>query len=319
MEKQADNTPSIEHNLLRLFTYMDRPWKVALVSAISSGIATVIFLLIFFSPVTSRALFLSLLISTLIATPASYLIGTMFLLYHHLLEKRNQELLLINRELNAFAHTVAHDLRSPLSTLSGYIETLLILLPDIEPAEIEASLLMMQRSSQTMHQIIDDLLLLAETRSEDVQMSPLDMKQIVKRSQERVQFLMESTRGDIRVPEEWPVASGYAPWVEAVWVNYLSNGLKYGGSPPRLELGAKTEENGELEFWVQDNGPGINPEDQPLLFNEFTRLEQGRIRARGSGLGLSIVQRIVTRLGGRVGVESQPGQGSRFYFTLPPA
>ena len=78
-------------------------------------------------------------------------------------------------------------------------------------------------------------------------------------------------------------------------------------------------DNGELEFWVWDNGPGINPEDHQLLFNEFTRLEQGKIRARGSGLGLSIVQRIVTRLGGRVGVESQPGQGSRFYFTLPPA
>lgn len=317
MEKQADNTPSIEHNLLRLFSYMDKPWKVALVSAVGSGIATVIFLAVFFHPITLTTLIRSLLISTLIAVPASYLIGAMFLMYHRLLEKRNQELLLINRELNAFAHTVAHDLRSPLSTLSGYIETLLILLPDMEPAEVEASLLMMQRSSQTMHQIIDDLLLLAETRSEHVQMSPLDMKEIVQRSQERVQSLLVSTQGEIRLPEEWPMASGYAPWVEAVWVNYLSNGLKYGGSPPQLELGARDTGNAEVEFWVRDNGPGINPEDQPLLFNEFTRLEQGRIRARGSGLGLSIVQRIVTRLGGRVGVESQPGQGSRFYFTLP--
>ena len=317
MEKQADNTPSIEHNLLRLFSYMDKPWKVALVSAVGSGIATVIFLAVFFHPITLTTLIRSLLISTLIAVPASYLIGAMFLMYHRLLEKRNQELLLINRELNAFAHTVAHDLRSPLSTLSGYIETLLILLPDMEPAEVEASLLMMQRSSQTMHQIIDDLLLLAETRSEHVQMSPLDMKEIVQRSQERVQSLLVSTQGEIRLPEEWPMASGYAPWVEAVWVNYLSNGLKYGGSPPQLELGARDTGNAEVEFWVRDNGPGINPEDQPLLFNEFTRLEQGRIRARGSGLGLSIVQRIVTRLGGHVGVESQPGQGSRFYFTLP--
>ena len=317
MEKQADNTPSIEHNLLRLFSYMDKPWKVALVSAVGSGIATVIFLAVFFHPITLTTLIRSLLISTLIAVPASYLIGAMFLMYHRLLEKRNQELLLINRELNAFAHTVAHDLRSPLSTLSGYIETLLILLPDMEPAEVEASLLKMQRSSQTMHQIIDDLLLLAETRSEHVQMSPLDMKEIVQRSQERVQSLLVSTQGEIRLPEEWPMASGYAPWVEAVWVNYLSNGLKYGGSPPQLELGARDTGNAEVEFWVRDNGPGINPEDQPLLFNEFTRLEQGRIRARGSGLGLSIVQRIVTRLGGHVGVESQPGQGSRFYFTLP--
>lgn len=319
MEMQADDLSSIEHTLLRLFTYMNKPWKLALASTIGSGTATLIFLLVFFSPLSTRSLMLSLLISTFIALPASYLIGAMFLTYHRLLEKRNQELILINRELNAFAHTVAHDLKSPLSTLSGYVETLLILLPDMEAAEIETSLRMMQRSSQTMHQIVDDLLLLAETRSENVQMSSLDMRQIVLQSQERLQTAIESTKAEIVLPSEWPMASGYAPWVEAVWVNYLSNGLKYGGSPPRLELGARTSDNGELEFWVWDNGPGINPEDHQLLFNEFTRLEQGKIRARGSGLGLSIVQRIVTRLGGRVGVESQPGQGSRFYFTLPPA
>ncbi len=319
MNGKTSVPPPIEKSLLRLFTFMNKPWKVSLASTIISGIATLFLTLIFFHPETLRIFAFPLLISTFVSAPASYLIGTMFLTYHRLLEQRNEALSATNAELNAFAHTVAHDLKSPLSTLSGYIEALLAFLPDMEQAEIAQSLSMMQRSGETMHRIINDLLLLAETRSEDVPMGPLDMAHIVRQSQERLHATIEELHAEIQYPEKWPTAVGYAPWVEAVWVNYLSNGLKYGGRPPRLTLGASTRNSGEIEFWVQDNGSGISLEDQQRLFNEFTRLEQGRLRAKGSGLGLSIVQRIVTRLDGRVGVESQPGQGSRFYFTLPTA
>jgi signal transduction histidine kinase len=121
----------------------------------------------------------------------------------------------------------------------------------------------------------------------------------------------------------WPVARGYGPWVEEVWANYISNAVKYGGQPPRIELGATplppANESGEgrVRFWVRDNGPGITPEDQARLFTPFTRLDQ--VRAAGHGLGLSIVRRIVEKLGGEVSVESQVGQGSTFSFTLPAA
>jgi signal transduction histidine kinase len=74
-------------------------------------------------------------------------------------------------------------------------------------------------------------------------------------------------------------------------------------------------DNGLIQFWVQDNGPGLSPEDQARLFAEFSRID--RERTKGHGLGLSIVKRIVRRLGGEVGVESQVGQGSKFFFTLP--
>jgi len=319
MNRQDTYLSPIERVLLRLFTFMNRPWKVTIAATLVSGIATGILTFIFFQPTEVADLVTPLLISTLISAPTSHIIGTMFLTYHHLLERRNQELVTANAELNAFAHMVAHDLKSPLSTLSGYTETLLALLPDMDEDEIVTSLRMMQRSSHNMHQIITGLLLLAETRNEQIPLAPLDMAQIVRQCQDQLHANIEQAQAEIHLPEQWPTACGYAPWVEAIWANYLSNGMKYGGHPPRLELGGVSHDNGKVEFWVKDNGPGISSEDQVRLFNEFTRLEQGVSRARGSGLGLSIVYRLVTRLGGRVGVESQPGQGSRFYFTLPAA
>jgi signal transduction histidine kinase len=91
--------------------------------------------------------------------------------------------------------------------------------------------------------------------------------------------------------------------------------MKYGGRPPRLELGATVEDKGMVRFWVRDNGPGLSAEAKAKLFTPFTRLHTGR--AEGHGLGLSIVQQVVEKLGGKVGVDSQEGEGSLFYFTLP--
>jgi signal transduction histidine kinase len=100
-------------------------------------------------------------------------------------------------------------------------------------------------------------------------------------------------------------------------MNYLSNALKYGGKPPRVELGADPPADTMVRFWVRDNGIGISAEERERLFTAFTRLDQAR--ARGHGLGLSIVERIVARLGGAVSVESEVGKGSTFSFTLPAA
>jgi signal transduction histidine kinase len=110
------------------------------------------------------------------------------------------------------------------------------------------------------------------------------------------------------------MAMGYGPWLEEVWANYVSNGIKYGGTPPCLELGATMTGNGRVRFWVRDNGPGLPPEKLAVLFTEFIRLSE--LQIEGHGLGLSIVQRIISKLGGRVGVESELGQGSEFYFVL---
>ena len=220
-------------------------------------------------------------------------------------------------ELDAFAHTVAHDLKNPLSQVIGYADFMLQDLTQIETEEMFQFLLRIKQSGQKAVSLINELLLLSTVRKKEVRVVPLDMASIVRQSLERLALLLEETGGEIILPDDWPAATGYAPWVEEVWVNYISNGLKYGGQPPRLELGATAESSGLVRFWVRDNGPGLTPEAQALLFTEFTRLDG--LRLEGHGLGLSIVRRIVEKLGGKVGLVSKKGQGSLFYFTLPAA
>jgi two-component system sensor histidine kinase/response regulator len=127
--------------------------------------------------------------------------------------------------------------------------------------------------------------------------------------------LIREQEAEIKVANNWPKVRGYTPWVKSIWSNYISNGIKYGGRPPRLELGADMPGNGMARFWVRDNGPGIPPDELGGLFTRYSR--PGTEDRVGYGLGLSIVRRITERLGGSVGAESTPGKGSLFYFELP--
>jgi PAS domain S-box-containing protein len=220
-----------------------------------------------------------------------------------------------NEELDAFAHTVAHDLKNPLVSVVGNAALLVEDYAMLSDAERQRSLRSIVRSGHKMDNIINELLLLAGLRNMEAEIEPLDMPTIVAEAQQRLADMIAASQAEIILPVGWPVVLGYAPWVEEVWVNYLSNAIKYGGRPPRMELGAEAQPNGLMRLWVRDNGPGLQPADQARLFTPFTRLAQAR--ARGHGLGLSIVRRIVEKLGGHVGVESQAGCGSLFYFELP--
>jgi PAS domain S-box-containing protein len=238
-----------------------------------------------------------------------------------LTEKEREQLIY---ELNAFAETVAHDLKSPLMLVRGYSGLLLDDLTNpndpevVEKLNIKDTVLKIDRGAAKMNSIIEELLLLASTRqSADVQKSPLDMVAIAKEAIIRFQLMIEERHAEITFlnPEAWPVALGYRAWIEEVMANYISNAIKYGSDVPRVELGAVLEDNDMVRFWVKDNGQGIPLEKQAELFKPFSRLGERRIQ--GNGLGLSIVQRIVNKLGGKVGVESVIGQGSIFSFTLP--
>jgi PAS domain S-box-containing protein len=232
------------------------------------------------------------------------------------LREANEELELRNRELDAFAGTVAHDLRNPLHALMGYGQILSeeweTLSNDVR-AECVGTIL---DCGRRMSRIIEALLLLARVRKESVALVPLDMSQIVDEVQRNLSPMISAARAEITAPAHWPSAAGYAPWVEAVWANYLSNALKYGGRHPRIELGALQQDDQSVRFWVRDRGPGLSDDQRARLFVPFERLDASV--GEGHGLGLSIVQRLVEKQQGTCGVESTglAGEGCTFFFTL---
>jgi signal transduction histidine kinase len=254
------------------------------------------------------------------------------------LRQRTIELENRNEELNAYAHTVAHDIKSPLAAIIGFGELLERHYTQFAEDQLTYYFGVIARNGRKITNIVDELLLLSNVReAKVVDIGPLDMSVIVDEAQHRLIHDIAANTPEIVLPATWPMALGYAPWVEEIWTNYISNAIKYGGTPPRIELGYTILDSGSsvldpethkfaakvqnlesrIAFWLHDNGPGLTPEEQNRLFTPFTRLEQAR--AKGHGLGLSIVRRIAERLDGEVGVESTDGQGSIFFFTLPAA
>jgi signal transduction histidine kinase len=230
------------------------------------------------------------------------------------LRRRIVELEAKNEELEAFARTVAHDLKGPIGNVAGYADFLRSACTSLNRDELQEHLEAIRGSALKLGDIIDELLLLAELRQGKADIAQLDMASIVDRALQRVADRIEGDGATVVLPETWPPAVGYAPWIEEVWVNYVENAIKYGGCPAHVELSAERV-SGFSHFGVRDNGRGLAPGEQDLLFAPFTRLDQ--VHIQGYGLGLSIVRYIVEKLGGEVGVESKLGQGSVFSFTLP--
>lgn len=237
-------------------------------------------------------------------------IKTHLTLYRLQLELQEQK-----GEMESYAHTVAHDLKGPLTILLGYAELMAAQIDELGLPDLKAKMESITHNVYKQIHIVNALLLLSSVRRQDVALEPIDMSLIVYQVRARLAPLIEEMQAEIILPPGWPAALGYEAWVEEVWINYASNALKYGGDPPRLIFGATPQADGFIRFWLQDNGPGLSPAAQSTLFREYNRLQ--RAGAGGHGLGLSIVKRIIEKLGGTVGVESALGQGSTFFFTLP--
>ncbi|PJF22417.1 MAG: hypothetical protein CUN56_06120 [Phototrophicales bacterium] len=233
------------------------------------------------------------------------------------LQQYMQELQARNEELDAFAYTVAHDLKNPIAGMMGFASLIKNYYSRMSEEQILGYIDLILEGGYKLREIIDALLLLAGVNKIDQpEVTELDMHMIVADCQRRLLPMIQETQADIQiVVDDFPPVMGYTPWVEEVWMNYLSNALKYGGQPPKIDIGADAPKNGMVRFWVRDNGRGLTPDEQQRVFTPFTRLNQ--VKVEGHGLGLSIVQRIVNKLGGEVGVESVIGQGSTFSFTLP--
>ncbi|MAT98358.1 MAG: hypothetical protein CL608_14535 [Anaerolineaceae bacterium] len=231
------------------------------------------------------------------------------------LQQKMDDLTIHNAELEAFDHTVAHDLQNPLALVVGFADLLKTQGNEITEEERARSLELLVQNARRMSNIIQELLMLSSVRKRDVETHPLDMAVLVQNALDRLRFLVQEYKAQIILPDQWAVAAGYGPWIEEVWENLISNALKYGGNPPQIELGSTVLADGRIQFWIRDNGQGISPDKQQMLFTPFTQLNE--VRVTGHGLGLSIVCRIMEKLGGDVDVKSQVGAGSTFCFTLP--
>lgn len=219
-------------------------------------------------------------------------------------------------DLDAFAHTVAHDLRNSLGSVYNSTEIIEECIMEGNTAMINEFSGHIKASAQKAMHITHELLLLATVNHHDVKKQPLDMSRIFNDAQNQIKELITSSGAYISFPEEWPLSMGYGPWIEEVWVNYLTNAIKYGGKPPKISVGVQSEEH-FIRFWIKDNGNGISPAAQEKLFKKYSRLTPEK--AEGYGLGLSIVKRIVRKMGGYVGVKSTgvAGEGACFWFSLP--
>jgi signal transduction histidine kinase len=232
------------------------------------------------------------------------------------LRQTQKELSMRVEELDAYGHTIAHDLKTPLTTILMRCEMFELNFPTI-PEEALHQVRELAQSAKNMNRMIEQLLWLAKLRNTLEYRNEVNMLACAKSAEQRVKPLLDEKNITVEIDPDLPNAFGHGQWLEEVFANLMSNAIKYMGAhnpAPKIMIRAKSLETC-IRYEVVDTGVGIKPEDQKRLFEMFTRLKT--VHAEGVGIGLSIVKRIIHKLGGEVGIESVFGQGSTFWFTLP--
>jgi signal transduction histidine kinase len=232
-----------------------------------------------------------------------------------LVAERTAELTATNRQLEAFVYSIAHDLRAPLRSMQGFAELLAGDAGSVLSESGRDFASRIDKSAQFMDALLCDLLAFSRISQKHVELTPANLGAVVESVLSRLQKEIQEKSARVENSGPWPAVLAHEPTLTQVLFNLASNALKFDvpGVPPLLRL--RTEERaGFIRVWVEDDGPGIAPENQAQIFRLFTRLDGER--HPGTGIGLAIVQKGVERMGGRVGVESTPGQGSGFWFEL---
>lgn len=230
--------------------------------------------------------------------------------------ERTAELSAANRELEAFAYTVAHDLRGPLQEISNIGYLLQTVGAANQSAEQQIFLDKIVTATQKMSSLIDDLLNLSRATSMEVRRVPVNLTLLAKN------YLAKLADGSERhfefVVAEGCVALADEGLISVMLENLLRNAWKYTGhrDPARIEFGSR-QQAGETVFFVRDNGAGFDPAYADRLFRPFQRLHS-QAEFPGTGVGLATVQRILSRHGGRIWATGAVGQGAEFCFTIPP-
>jgi PAS domain S-box-containing protein len=233
-------------------------------------------------------------------------------------ERRTAQLSQANRDLEAFNSMVSHDLRAPLRHLKAFAELLRDSPAAAADAEAGDHARKIVSTAEKMSTLLDDLLSFSRAGRAELRHAPVDLAELVDEAREELRADCGGRKivWDVR---PLPVVSGDRILLRQVIVNLLSNAIKYtrDRSEARVEVSARRG-GAETAVSVRDNGVGFDPETAGRLFEPFQRLESAR-GFPGSGVGLAIVARIVTRHGGRVWAESLPGRWASFSFSLPDA
>jgi len=231
---------------------------------------------------------------------------------------RTAELSEVNAELEQFARTVSHELRAPLRAVQGFTQALL---EEHAPQLNETGQDYAQRAAtaaKRMDTLIQDLLAYSRISRNELEVAPVSLDSVVSDARAQIDEFLAAQHAQLDIPGTLPRVVAHRGTLVQVVANLLTNAAKFvAGAAPHVRLRAE-ERNGHIRLWIEDNGIGIAAEHRDRIFRPFERLH-GADRFPGTGIGLAIVRRGVERMGGQVGVESEPGQGSRFWVDLPKA
>jgi PAS domain S-box-containing protein len=229
--------------------------------------------------------------------------------------QRTAELEVVNTELETFSYSVAHDLRAPLRSIDGFSQALLEDCADRLDADGKRYLTHVRESAQQMGELIDDLLSLSRVTRAELRRERVDVTALVRSVLERLRESQPDRQVDV-VVQDGLVAQADPRLLDVALTNLLGNAWKFTSkrTSSRIEFAAKADEHPPVYF-VRDNGAGFDAKYADKLFGVFQRLHAAH-EFEGTGIGLAMVRRIVSRHGGRVWAEGEVNRGATFYFTL---
>lgn len=228
---------------------------------------------------------------------------------------RTAELQDLNKALEEFTYFASHDLRAPLRHIHAFSDILIEEAEGKLSAEADSALTHIKTAAHSMGALLEGLLKLAHAGQQTLQLTRVDMNALVLACVTQIKETTNTT-AEFKIGT-LPAANGDPVLLRQVWTNFIGNAVKYSSASaqPIVEIGSQEVDN-KIYYFVHDNGVGFDMAEASQVFDAFKRLESGKQFA-GSGIGLAIVNRIVSRHGGRVWTESQRGAGATFYFTLP--
>ena len=239
--------------------------------------------------------------------------------YSTVLNKKVDELAVSNQELDDFAYIASHDLKEPLRGIHNYSSIIIEDYEDKLDSEGTDKLTTLIRLTKRMENIINDLLYFSRVGRTDINREKTDLNHLIAEITDSLQFSISENQVTCRIPETLPIVSCDHVRLKEVFYNLLTNAIKYNDKEHKwIEIGYQDEDRTKSSpiFYVRDNGIGIKENHVGKVFKLFKRLHGRNKFGGGTGAGLTIVKKIIQKHGGEIWLESTPGQGTTFYFTI---